>query len=88
MLQKQLYHNSRNAILGKHRTKCLTKIMKLEAFQPNRSGGVVFYVNGVEVDRLDASSLRTGMGPFLIGNNQWPDQTYHGLIDDVRLHRP
>jgi hypothetical protein len=55
-------------------------------FQPDVVDGAVFYVNGVEVDRMDASSLRTGTGPFLIGNNQWPDQTYVGLIDDVRVY--
>ena len=40
-------------------------------FQPNQVGGVVFYINGVEADRFDASDFNTGSGPFLIGNNKW-----------------
>lgn len=55
-------------------------------FQPNQPGGAVFYIDGVEVDRMDASQLKTGTGPFLIGNGQWADHTYFGLIDDLRIY--
>ena len=54
-------------------------------FEPGQVGGAVFYVNGVEIERLDASSLSVGTGPFLIGNNQW-GQHLIGLIDDVRVY--
>ena len=54
-------------------------------FEPGQVGGAVFYINGVEIERLDASSLSVGTGPFLIGNNQW-SQHLIGLIDDVRVY--
>jgi len=54
-------------------------------FEPNQSEGVVFYINGDEAERLDASAMSEGSGPFLIGNNQW-DEYYTGLIDDVRVY--
>ena len=54
-------------------------------FEPNQAAGAVFYINGDEADRLDASAMNAGSEPFLIGNNQW-DQTYRGLIDDVRVY--
>jgi hypothetical protein len=56
-------------------------------FQPNRAGGCVFYLDGIEIDRMSASALRTGTGPVRIAVNQWPGQFYTGLIDDVRLYR-
>jgi hypothetical protein len=55
-------------------------------FEPNQAGGAVFYIDGDEADRMDASVMNEGSGPFLIGNNQWADQEYHGLIDDVRVY--
>jgi len=55
-------------------------------FEPDQAEGAVFYINGVEADRLDASAMREGSGPFLIGNNQWANQTFRGLIDDVRVY--
>ena len=54
-------------------------------FQPDQTGGAVFYINGVEADRLDGSAVNPGTGPFHIGTNQW-SQTYTGLIDDVRVY--
>jgi hypothetical protein len=54
-------------------------------FEPEQAGGAVFYINGVEMDRVDASSLSAGTGPFLIANNQW-SQFYEGMIDDVRVY--
>jgi len=54
-------------------------------FQPEQSGGLVFYINGVETERMLSSALSAGTGPFLIGNNQW-SQTYTGLIDNVRVY--
>jgi len=55
-------------------------------FEPNQTKGAVFYINGAEAGRLDASVMNVGSGPFLIGNNQWANQTYRGLIDDVRVY--
>ena len=54
-------------------------------FEPDQVGGVGFFINGIEKDRLDASSLSAGSGPFRIGNNQW-SQFYEGMIDDVRVY--
>jgi hypothetical protein len=54
-------------------------------FEPDTVMGTAFYINGIEIDRLDSSSLSVGSGPFLIGNNQW-DQFYRGMIDDVRVY--
>ena len=57
-------------------------------FQPGQAGGCVFYLDGAESDRMDASILKTGTGPVRIANDQWPGgQYYTGLIDDVRLYR-
>jgi hypothetical protein len=55
-------------------------------FRPGQSGGLVFYLNGVQTDRLTSSAVNAGTGPVLVGNNQWAGQTYTGLIDDVRLY--
>jgi len=75
-----LDHDAYNAVLnnGEWQHVAVT-------FDPNQSGGAVFYINGDEVDRLDASDMSEGSGPFLIGNNQW-DEYYTGLIDDVRVY--
>jgi hypothetical protein len=55
-------------------------------FEPDQAEGAVFYVNGVETDRMAASAMNAGSGPLLIGNNEWDDQRYIGLIDDVRVY--
>jgi hypothetical protein len=54
-------------------------------FEPEKAVGAVFYINGDEADRMDASAMSGGSGPFLIGNNQW-NENYTGLIDDVRVY--
>jgi hypothetical protein len=54
-------------------------------FEPNQASGAVFYIDGAEADRLDASDMRTGSGPFLIGSNQFSEH-YEGIIDDVRVY--
>jgi len=54
-------------------------------FEPDQADGAVFYINGAEADRLDASAISVGSGPFLIGNNQWSEY-YEGVIDDVRVY--
>jgi hypothetical protein len=54
-------------------------------FKPGTSDGLIFYVNGVENERLTSSSMGAGSGPFLIGNNQW-SETFIGLIDDVQVY--
>jgi len=40
-------------------------------FAPGQIEGAIFYLNGAEAQRLDASALNPGAGPFRIGNNQW-----------------
>ncbi|MDI6450932.1 LamG-like jellyroll fold domain-containing protein [Anaerobaca lacustris] len=53
-------------------------------FMPNQTQGCVFYLNGVETDRVNSTGLNAGTGPFRMGNNQW-GQLYSGMIDDVRV---
>jgi hypothetical protein len=53
-------------------------------FVPNQTQGCVFYLNGVETDRLNSTGLSAGAGPFRMGNNQW-SQLYSGMLDDVRV---
>ncbi|MBN2133313.1 MAG: LamG domain-containing protein, partial [Sedimentisphaerales bacterium] len=54
-------------------------------FAPGQAEGVVFYLNGAEAQRLNASAINPGNEPFLVGNNQW-SQFYEGQIDDVRVY--
>ncbi|MCH7559402.1 MAG: discoidin domain-containing protein, partial [Planctomycetes bacterium] len=54
-------------------------------FVPNQTGGAIFYLNGVEAQRMDSTAMNPGAGPFRIGNNQW-GQFYEGMIDDVRVY--
>jgi len=54
-------------------------------FVPNQAEGLVFYLNGVESDRLDSTALNAGTGPFRMGNNQW-SQLYLGMLDDVQVY--
>jgi len=54
-------------------------------FKPGSANGLIFYVNGVESERLTSSAMSASTGPFLIGNNQW-GETYTGLIDEVRVY--
>jgi hypothetical protein len=55
-------------------------------FVPNTTGGAIFYLNGVEAQRLNSTGLAAGAGPFRIANNQWADQFLVGIIDDVRVY--
>ncbi|MHC4205361.1 MAG: LamG-like jellyroll fold domain-containing protein [Planctomycetota bacterium] len=75
-----LDHDAYNAILSNGQWQHVAV-----TFEPNQTGGAVFYINGTEADRLDASVMNEGSGPFLIGSNQW-DEYYAGLIDDVRVY--
>jgi hypothetical protein len=52
-------------------------------FRPRTAGGCVFYINGVECGRTDASTLRPGTGPVSLARDQWPGQFFNGTIDDV-----
>jgi len=54
-------------------------------FKAGQAGGLVFYINGVEAQKLNASGLNAGTGPFRIGTNQW-SEAYIGAIDDMRLY--
>ena len=54
-------------------------------FLPGNVGGLVFYLNGVETERLDSSGMNAGTGPFRIGNNEW-SEFFVGQMDDVRVY--
>ncbi len=54
-------------------------------FKPNTGGGLIFYINGAETERLDSSAMNAGTGPFRIGSNQW-NEYFTGQIDDVRVY--
>ncbi len=54
-------------------------------FQPGQNEGLVFYLNGVETERMTSSAMNPGTGPFRIASNQW-SEPYTGLIDDVRVY--
>jgi len=54
-------------------------------FVPNQTGGAIFYLDGVEAQRMDSTAMSAGGGPFGIGNNRW-SQFYEGMIDDVRVY--
>ncbi len=73
-------HESANTILEAGTWQHVTV-----TFQPGQNNGVVFYLNGVETDRLNSSAMDPGSEPFLIGNNQW-NEAFTGIIDDVRVY--
>ncbi|HUU16517.1 MAG TPA: LamG-like jellyroll fold domain-containing protein, partial [Sedimentisphaerales bacterium] len=54
-------------------------------FQPGQNEGLVFYLNGVETERMTSSAINAGTGPFRIGNNQW-SELFTGLIDEVAIY--
>jgi len=54
-------------------------------FLPEQTEGLLFYLNGIETDRMTSSTMNTGRGSLLIANNQW-GETYAGLIDDVCVY--
>jgi steroid delta-isomerase-like uncharacterized protein len=54
-------------------------------FLPGQDDGLVFYLNGVETERMASSGINTGSGPFRIGNNQW-SELLTGLIDEVIIY--
>jgi len=45
----------------------------------------IFYINGVETERVTGSTINAGGGPFRIGSNQWSENLI-GLIDEVRIY--
>ena len=53
-------------------------------FDPGAANGAVFYINGVETDRMTASAIAAGSGPAEIGHNQW-GQFFVGQIDDAAV---
>jgi hypothetical protein len=54
-------------------------------FEAGQIAGMGFCLNGAETDRIDASAINTGAGPFRIGSNQW-DENLTGMLDDVRVY--
>jgi concanavalin A-like lectin/glucanase superfamily protein len=55
------------------------------SFVPNEDEGLIFYLNGIETERLTTTGMNAGSGPFQIGNNQW-SQFFIGAIDEVRVY--
>ncbi|MHC4694392.1 MAG: LamG domain-containing protein, partial [Planctomycetota bacterium] len=55
-------------------------------FQASQANGLIFYLNAVETDRLNASAMNAGGGPFRIGANQFAGENLTGMIDDVRVY--
>jgi len=54
-------------------------------FAPSQDGGLIFYYNGVEAERLTSSALVTGTAEFQIGTNHW-SESFQGQIDDVQVY--
>jgi hypothetical protein len=54
-------------------------------FKPGQDEGLVFYLNGIETERITSSAINAGSGPFRIGNNQW-NELLTGLIDEVAVY--
>ncbi len=54
-------------------------------FVPSQTGGLIFYYNGEEAERLDSSAINPGTGPLLLASNQWGENLV-GVIDDVRIY--
>ena len=54
-------------------------------FLPGQDEGLVFYLNGVETERMTSSAVNAGSGPFRIGNNQW-NELLTGIIDEVAIY--
>ena len=54
-------------------------------FVPNQTGGAIFYLDGVEAQRINSTGMTAGGTQFGIGNNRW-SQFYEGMIDDVRVY--
>jgi hypothetical protein len=53
------------------------------------NGRIRIYVNGEFVDENDFEHRASEMGPTnrnYIGNSQWPDPFFHGLIDDLAIY--
>ena len=86
-----LDHNGMNTILKINEWQHV-----VVTFQPSTTGGCVFYLNGAETDRVNASAYNAAAatagasvngGPVLLGNNQWTtNQFYFGLYDEVQLY--
>jgi hypothetical protein len=68
-------------------------------FVPNQTDGVIFYLHGVEGQRMDTLPSLTGyslygitpplpedVGPFVIGRDRGTSHFYEGIIDDVRVY--
>jgi hypothetical protein len=54
-------------------------------FKPGQPEGLVFYIDGIEAQKLTASAMNAGTGPFRIGTNQW-SEAYIGAIDEMRIY--
>ncbi len=67
-------------------------ILKLNTWQhvavtvtANKTGGCVFYINGVATDTLNSTQIPAGSANVEIGHNHW-EQWCMGMIDDVRIY--
>ncbi|MCH8219699.1 MAG: LamG domain-containing protein, partial [Planctomycetes bacterium] len=54
-------------------------------FVPNQTDGAIFYLHGVEGQRMNSTAMSAGGGPLGVGNNRW-GQFYEGMIDEVRVY--
>jgi hypothetical protein len=54
-------------------------------FVPSQTDGAIFYLQGVEAQRINSTGYGAGGGPLAIGNNRW-SQFYEGMIDDVQVY--
>jgi hypothetical protein len=55
-------------------------------FVPSQTEGAIFYLQGVEAQRMDSTGYGPGAGPLAIANNRWADQFYEGMMDDVQVY--
>ncbi len=54
-------------------------------FAASKTGGCVFYINGIVTNTLDSSAIPAGAANVEIGHNHW-EQWAMGMIDDVRIY--
>ena len=73
-------HDGANSILKVNTWQHVAVVMTA-----SKTGGCVFYINGVVTDTLDSGAIPAGAGTFEIGHNHWA-QWCIGMIDDVRVY--
>ncbi|NQZ59303.1 MAG: LamG domain-containing protein, partial [Lentisphaeraceae bacterium] len=56
------------------------------SFDAGQSAGVKFYINGVLVNAINASSMNVNSNNIEIGENQWSGQSFSGSMDSIRIY--